>query len=361
MSSQRQSPLQFGDPRPTSHVSNHTTLGLASRGPSLDYIPSDARELLQNVKEDDDIVRKRSGALRAFGRRSPFSDSTHSQDINKHYVKMGILMSDDARVDPQSPRSSQSTAGASLRKTHTLPVLSPRGRSSVAERPLLTEEVLSEGACPVTRPRTNSSGFELIEAEMGGEEGAITQPSPPISVKSSSSSNNTLAGGGGDDSSPDSGYGNTPDYVNAARSEDKDKRERGSTNNSVFSVDSVSGSPRHGDGRVDRPLLRHANSVPVNPASGEAGLERGTTFPFQMSLATNRSTVDFGEMEERLQRSAHHHVTPVQPTPVQPTPHQKAKGQSNISSNAQRSRGNSGLRKSRAISQPNTAGEYSNW
>ncbi len=355
MSSQSQSPLQFGDPRPTSHVTNHTTFGLASRAPSINYIMSDARELLQNVKDDDESERKRSGSVRTFGRRSPSQiDSSHSEDtntVNKHYVKMGILMSDNAKAS-FSPRSTQPTPKASdLRKTQTLPVLSPRGRLSGANGH--TEEVLPEGARPVTRPRTDSSGFELVEVETE-EEGAIIQPSPPISMKSSSSSNNTLAGGAGDElqpSSPDSGYGNTPDYVNAARSENKDKREHGSTDNSVFSVDSMSGSPRRGP--TDQPPLQHTHSVPVNMANtGVAGLERGTTSPFQMSLATSRSTMDFREMEEQLQRSAHHHVTP-----TQPTPHHKPNGESDISPNAQRPRGNSGWRKSRAISQPNTAGK----
>ncbi len=362
MSSHSQSPLQFGDACPTSHVTNHTTLGLASRSPSLDYITSDARELLKNVREDDEIGRKRSGAIRRIvGRRSSFqNDSTHSQDtntINKHYIKMGILMSDDASVDCTSPRSTQqSTAGVAGKNTHTLPVQSPRGRLLEAKGHS-EEEVLPQGACPVlTRLRTDSSGFELIEAETG-DDGAINQPSPPISVKSNSSSNNTLAGGPGDElqpSSPDSGYGNTPDYVNAARSEEKEKRERGSTNNSVFSVDSAGGSSRRGDVSVDRPPLTHTHSVPVNmadAASGEEGLERGTTFPFQISMATNRSMVDFGEMEERLQRSAHHHVTP-----SQPTPHQRVKGQFDSSPGAQQQQGNSGRRKGRAISQPSAAG-----
>ncbi|XP_064394629.1 protein associated with UVRAG as autophagy enhancer-like [Halichondria panicea] len=348
------SPLRFGDPRPTALMTNHTTLGLASRSSSVDYITSDARELLQTVQEDDAIVRKRSGAMRAFSRRSPSQhDSPPTQDssTHKHYIKMGILMTDENNPVTQSlPGDSRLTTMG--RRTQTLP-LSTHGIHTTE-----TGEIVPEGACPVTRTRTNSSGFEFVEID----ECITVQPSPPISVKSNSSSNTPTDRDELAPSSPDSGYGNTPEYINATQDK-TNSRERGGTNNSVFSVDSVGGgsspAPRRAverpplmhsaRGAVERPPMMHTQSVPLNLAelnnsSLETVLEHGAQFPLQMSLATSGSTVDFREMEKRLQRSAQDHVTP-----SHPTPHQKVKGQSDNSSVPQRQMGH---RKGRALSQP---------
>ena len=107
--------------------------------------------------------------------------------------------------------------------------------------------------CPDLVP--NSSGFELIDLEPSEEErGVVAQPSPPISVKSSSSNNTVHGVDELSASSPDSGYGNTPEYINAARSTDSEgkvhrqpseavnecaaeERVRGDTETTVFPME----------------------------------------------------------------------------------------------------------------------------
>ena len=364
------SPLLFGDSRPTAHVTNHTTLGRASLSSQKSSEEKTARELLRDVQEDDEMEtgRRRSGALRMFGRRSPSLQETPQGDdpINKHYVKMGILMSEEGQSKVTQSQSlyseSKLSTGPTQKRTHTLPSSSPR------TRPLFTvegdrerdEKSLPEGARPVARSRTNSSGFEVIDVEPCEEErGVVAQPSPPISVKSSSS-NNTV--NGVDEpvaSSPDSGYGNTPEYINAARSTDSEGRGHqqpsGATNEST-PQDRVRGEaesrdlvmPSRGEGpprggSVERTPLKHAHTVPSNLAAmnhppmslPETIPEGGAPFPFQMSLAPGRpsvngsgaetgSVVDFSEMERQLERRAHHHVNP-----LQPTPQRKVVGQTN--------------------------------
>ena len=351
------SPLLFGDSRPTAHVTNHTTFGRASLGSQKSSEEKTARDLLRDVQEDDEMEtgRRRSGALKMFGRRSPSLQEIPQGDdpINKHYVKMGILMSEEGqpRVTQSLSSESKFSTGPTQKRTHTLPSSSPR------TRPLFTVEgdregdkkSVPEGARPVSRSRTNSSGFELVDVEPCEEErGMVAQPSPPISVKSSSS-NNTV--NGVDElvtSSPDSGYGNTPEYINAARSTDSEGRGHqqpsGATNESTpqnrvrgetESRDVVMrsrGEGPHRGGSVERSPLKHAHTVPSNLAAmnhppmslPETVPEGGAPFPFHMSLASGRpsvngvetgSVVNFSEMERQLERRAHHHVNPLQPTP----------------------------------------------
>ena len=401
---------------------------------------SSAMDLLTNLKEDDDMElgRKRSGAMRVFGRRSPslFETGTvgsedNSSHGNKHYIKMGILLSDDPsstndKVTQSLTPASNVLTRPSIHRTYTLPYSTSITRSTALNNTppndqltaTLTETKIDTSnqretdptvPCPVSRPRRTSGGFELVDITQGDEEGGclvVVQPSPPISVKSSSSNNTVHGADELQASSPDSGYGNTPDYVNPAGvrsaetssesgvtdrgqspnrtasrpltrhrsgaimeegsltkgvflSEPSDEgRVRGDTDNSVYSVDSGEASPgpsisleQPNMSSYQRPRLAHTRSVPDNLMAFDQTSppvippdtipEQGVTLPFKMSMvptslhrtlsehemgtlaesgtnstiSSSCSSGNFREMEQQLQRHAHHHVTPSQPTP----------------------------------------------
>lgn len=438
--------LTFGESRAAAHITSLATLGRSSPRPPVSgrantIDGSSAMDLLLNVKEDDDMElgRKRSGAIKVFGRRSPslfetggVSSENNGGHGNKHYIKMGILLSDvpgsrNDNVTQSLSSDNNAVTMTTIHRTYTLPNNTGTIRNTVlSDTPpndqltaTLTETRIDRREtdptvpCPVSRPRRTSGGFELIDEE--GVCPVIVQPSPPISVKSSSSNNTVHGVDELQPSSPDSGYGNTPDYVNhgGVRSTDGETnsepgvtdrgqspnrtarhpltrhrsgaimeedclttgvflgepndegRGRGDTDNSVYSVDSGEASPGPGvplDQPLDqRPLLKHTMSVPDNLMAFDQTTppvippntipEQGVTLPFQMSvhrtisehgmgtvtesetnstISSSSSAGNFREMEQQLQRHAHHQVNPSQPSPqhrsrVQSSPYTQRK------------------------------------
>ena len=215
--------------------------------------------LLQSVKEGDEfhVQKKGNGASHLFGRSSPSSARAISDNspINKRYLKMGILMSDTPtevstyrshrnRSTGSSPSGSHSgqtppfsemrrNAGSLQESQGTSLNQSSSTKDNHSHRyamPYFSSSSQSQGVAVNVRPHLEDNhqddeikaeGYEVIDLKdvssiIDSTNRAVTaqqnvQPSPPISMKSESvnSEESTTT------SSPDSGYGNTPEYPNA--------------------------------------------------------------------------------------------------------------------------------------------------
>lgn len=219
-----------------------------------------AASLLQSVKEDNDTTvaqKKKNGAGVLFGRGSP-SSSRKLSGNNKRYVKMGILLSDSpAEVSPYRSHHHGNTGISSPSGTHTPPFSGERkvtdsascpvshSTSPVNQSSFFSNQCSRDSSHSVSPSRVSSSpsteevavsirpymedngghsdsdvkaeGYEVIDLKDIGsivdktERSTVAvQPSPPISMKSESTSINSEE----PMSSPDSGYGNTPEYPN---------------------------------------------------------------------------------------------------------------------------------------------------
>ena len=222
-----------------------------------------ATSLLQSLKEkgDDSPAQKRRKNL-LFGSSSPTSRaSLGSSPVNKRYVKMGILMSESltevstyrsyqfnsnsgrSAGSPHSPSRSQTPPFSGVEKSTGMVSRSrqmfrqgtpPNHQSSDYLRrnsPNYSSPRHSEGVLVNMQQclgdglsgdaEIKEEGYEVIDLKDVGtmvdstNRGFIVtaqnaQPSPPISMKSESVSVNSEESA----SSPDSGYGNTPEYPN---------------------------------------------------------------------------------------------------------------------------------------------------
>lgn len=341
-------PLVFGESRAAAHITSHMTLGQTTTEPPSvggcsrsSTISPNAMNLLLELKEEDerDVGRRRAGAMRVFGRHSP-SLREEREEGNTHYSKLGILLSDEPGAPAMiTPAGSELRPG--LPRSCTLPSttatsLNPTGGSSLSDVLSLSDQLtatLTETlpkvslSCPVTNTDT-SDQFEWVDVEQG-DDGAcliVIHPSPPISIQSSSSTNTVHEVEDRQPSSPDSGYGITPDNVRHSGGTDgsttsdlgatdrgqsahrrpeqslsrqrsgavceedpvlsdmapaRNARCRGDTDNSVFSVDSGEASPgpnmstetsprpsvsndSPSTSLDHRPMLKHTMSVPDN-------------------------------------------------------------------------------------------------
>lgn len=192
---------------------------------------SSAREILKNVKEEDEHDLDLKKKPRQFGRKSysPFQQVPEDQ---KHYAKMGILManSPDVQANPFPDRCADMAMNATLpsgarRPMHSTPqqkYLSMPARittrstmSHLSDRPegrLSSEQsiqsksdnfdLLDDSPLKVVGNGSPQGGLSMLSAK-----GTSTtqQPSPPISLK------NDTRGEPACTASPDSGYGNTPE------------------------------------------------------------------------------------------------------------------------------------------------------
>ena len=193
---------------------------------------STARELLKNVKDEDDQdldPRKKSWL---FGRKSP-TPFQQVPDGRGRYAKMGILManSPDVRTSPFLGKGAETPRNLSLPPASlwSAQVTSQRQQHSVPTRSSTRPTSYIDGfsnrrleAKQITRPKSDS--FDLLDdvdpPKTGRGNGspqnelsvlpvrgttAAQQPSPPINLRSETKQEPTSIG------SPDSGYGNTPD------------------------------------------------------------------------------------------------------------------------------------------------------
>ena len=187
---------------------------------------SSAREMLKNVKEEDDLDLKKKPRL--FGRKSssPFQQVPEGR---KHYAKMGILManSPDVQTNPFPERCAEMTMNASLPSGARWPMHStPQQKYLSMPTRITTTSHLSDR--PEARLSSNQSiqsksdSFDLLDDSPlkvvgnGSPQGGLSmlsargtstaqQPSPPISLKNDTKEEPACT------VSPDSGYGNTPE------------------------------------------------------------------------------------------------------------------------------------------------------
>lgn len=238
-----------------------------------------AASLLQSLKEDDDYLVQRKQKSLLFSQSTSSSTagrgSTESSPVNKRYVKMGIL-TPDSPAEVSTYRSHQFNNSSSNRRTGLGSTVSPSstppplsGVTQSTGTDISSHQMVGQGTPPIQQSSTVDSpdfllvcrnlpdypsspyregvsvshrpylqevhpslddggeikeeGYEVIDlkdvssvVDSGNREFVIVpaqnvQPSPPISMKSESVSVNSEES----TSSPDSGYGNTPEYPNA--------------------------------------------------------------------------------------------------------------------------------------------------
>ena len=285
-----------------------STSTFATAAPSTaDPIPEhagSAHSLLKGV-QDESQVGKEGGSKRGsvFQRRSKGS----RKEGNKQYLKRGLLM--------DSPTKEQAT-------------FIPRVVSSSMD---------------VSSSSTHSDGigenYEVVGME---SEGGGVQASPPISVKSESLG----SGGDGPTSSPDSGYGNTPDNpgpgggeghltevqqssLPRARSGAIDESSlRADTQDSMYSM-VVSSSLKNGVGpnltpqQTTRSRQIYATQVPISSSSFGPPNTRttaNTRVSQDSSLPSNLSSVGSPkELDNELEQRSYSHMHPPQPPTVPPS------------------------------------------
>ena len=192
---------------------------------------SSAREILKNVKEEDEHDLDLKKKPRQFGRKSssPFQQVPEDQ---KHYAKMGILManSPDVQANPFPDRRAEMAMNATLpsgarRPMHSTPqqkYLSMPARittrstishlSDRAEARLSSEQsiqsksddfdLLDDSPLKVVGNGFPQGGLSMLSAKGTSR---TQQPSPPISLKNDAKEEPACT------ASPDSGYGNTPE------------------------------------------------------------------------------------------------------------------------------------------------------
>ena len=276
------SPMEAKNPGITNSRSDRVDTG---GGDSMES----AASLLQSLKEDDDFnqfQKKRRSLLFSQSTSSTGRATSEGSPVNKRYVKMGILMSDsptevstyrshhfnngnrNTGSSPSLPGSltpplsgvAQST-GTGSRQIVGSRGTPPNQRSSAIDNqdylrrnsPAYSSPCQSEGVSVSTRPylegelpgmdggdELKAEGYEVIDLKDVGSvvdsanRGVVVavqnvQPSPPISVKSESVSVNSEES----TSSPDSGYGNTPEYPNANANGEAKSVEESSQQNGV--------------------------------------------------------------------------------------------------------------------------------
>ena len=189
---------------------------------------SSAKELLKNVKQEDEqdfSPRKKKGKRG----QSP------AQHLPRHYAKMGILYASSPTTLRRPISTLLVAEGDNVLSLNTLPT-NVRHGSPITKRPMSYHQGMNQAkhrnfAARLATPspiessldigsRINETGMRTEENEMPQVNGenfypsvaSNQKPSPPISLKSGAGSEPGEDTG----SSPDSGYGNTPENSNTA-------------------------------------------------------------------------------------------------------------------------------------------------
>lgn len=187
---------------------------------------SSAREMLKNVKEEDDHDLDLKKKPRLFGRKS--SPLQQVPEGRKHYAKMGILMANSPDVHTR-PFPEQYAKNASLppgarwpmhstpqHKYLSMPTrtayLSGRPEARQSNERIVQSKSDSFDSLDDSPSRVVGNGFPQDGLSVLPARGSPTaqQPSPPISLKNETKEEPACT------ASPDSGYGNTPENGAAA-------------------------------------------------------------------------------------------------------------------------------------------------
>ena len=189
---------------------------------------SSAREILKNVKEEDEHDLDLKKKPRLFSRKSssPFQQVPEDR---KHYAKMGILManSPDVQANPLPNRCAEMAMNATLPSGARWPMHSTPQQKYLSMPPRITTTSRfsdrPEGRLSNEQSiQSKSDRFDLLDDSPlkvvgnGSPQGGLSmlsakgtsttqQPSPPISLKNDAREEPACT------ASPDSGYGNTPE------------------------------------------------------------------------------------------------------------------------------------------------------
>ncbi len=249
---------------PNTSPNKTSTMATATQG---NVNADSAQTLLKDVRNESDSERQsRKGKFQWKSRGSVSKDSNSSSSSSSHrkqYAKMGLLM--------DSPTK------------HAMPSAQwPRVTSDSMQVGMVSEDV--------------GGGFEVVRLEGEGD----VQASPPISVKSESVG--SAADQEGPASSPDSGYGNTPDNPGdhlAGRTRSgaimESKRAREDTQDSACGMEP---SPRNS--ASPHPHLHHSASLPPTATLSTAGGPHRTTPTAAQLRSVGESTA--GERERGGER-----------------------------------------------------------
>ena len=203
-------------------LTNHSAVPEKPLGSSYEgENASPAREMLKNVKEEDDHDLDLKKKPRLFGRKS--SPLQQVPEGRKHYAKMGILMANSPDVHTR-PFPEQYAKNASLppgarwpmhstpqHKYLSMPTrtayLSGRPEAQQSSEQIIQSKSDSFDSLDDSPSRVVGNGFPQDGLSVPPARGstAAQQPSPPISLKNETKEEPACT------ASPDSGYGNTPE------------------------------------------------------------------------------------------------------------------------------------------------------